>query len=374
MVTTGAVASTEALSSIDYSTILLLFGLMIISAQFTVSGFYNAVSSFLEKQLGNPKRFLFVLMISCGTVSAFLTNDVMCLAITPLIIPPIIRLKINPVPFVIAIAVSSNIGSAATIIGNPQNMLIAQSGSLSFYQHFLWSIIPVFFSMVLSWIIIQHIYRNSFVIKQKQTNGRANIHLRKETSLYNPHQTIKGMTVLLITLALFLSPLSRETTVMCTAAFLLISRTTRTMELLSRVDWQLLVLFCSLFIVIAGITKTGIPAEIIESMNRFGINIHNGYILGGISTLLSTAVSNVPATMLIVPHLPVGNKNVWYLLALTITFAGNLIIIGSIANIIAIEIAYANGVKISFMEHARIGIPVTLTSLLIAFGWYAITT
>ena len=367
MVVSGAIFPADALNAIDYPTMLLLGGLMVISAQFRLGGFYSKIAFKITDRFSSPKRFLFILMALTGCLSALLTNDIVCLAFTPVITTVLLKKKINPVPFLIGLAISANIGSAATIIGNPQNMLIGQTGKLAFGSFSIWCITPVLASLGISYLILLYLYKNKFysVTDNSKLIFAETIHNIE----FNSHQSLKGGLFLLAVIILFFTSIPREITVMTAAGLLLCSRTMKTVELLELVDWQLITLFCGLFIVVKGITVTGLPVQVVSDMATASISFNNNYILTTFTVLLSNIVSNVPATMLIIPHIAIGNSTSWYVLALAGTFAGNLITIGSIANLITFQIAERYGIIISFREHAKAGIPVTLASLLLLYIW-----
>ena len=130
-----------------------------------------------------------------------------------------------------------------------------------------------------------------------------------------------------------------------------------TRSLLGLVDWHLITLFCGLFIVIRGLETTGIPLMLIETFASKGIDLRNVFALTAVSGLMSNIVSNVPATMLLTKFLDPTHHVQWYVLAISSTFAGNLITIGSIANLITFEQARLYGVKVGFLEHAKVGYP-----------------
>jgi Na+/H+ antiporter NhaD/arsenite permease-like protein len=364
MVVFGVLTTKEAILSIDISTILLLYGLMVLSSQFRLGGFYTWTALKITKFMDKPERFLFVLMIVSAVLSAILANDIVCLAFTPVLTVSLLKAGLNPVPFLIGLAVSSNIGSASTIIGNPQNMLIGQLGKLDFGHFFLWCTPPSILSLIGSYFVIKAIYRNKF----KGDISPAIIERRAWQS-FDRHQSMKGIIATVILIVLFFTPIPREISAISIAGLLLCSRSMHTRSILGLVDWHLITLFCALFIVIKGIESVNLPSTMVEFLKDNGIDIHNLYILTGFSTLLSNFVSNVPATMLITKFLDPLNHIQWYVLALSSTFAGNLITIGSIANLITFEQAKEYGVKIGFKEHAKVGVPVTILSILITIVW-----
>ena len=368
MVATGALAMPQALQAIDAPTLLLLYALMVVSAQFRVGGFYTWTVLRLRRFISREKLFLLIVMAVTAVMSSILVNYVICLAFTPVLAVSLLQAGLNPVPFLIGMAVASNIGSAATIIGNPQNMLIGQMGHLEFGPFLAWCGVPSLISLALAYGTIVRLYRGRFQGTPPTHRGAAS------WPPFNRRQSIKGLLATGALIVLFFTHIPRELTALAIAGILLCSRQMRTRDMLEQVDWHLLTLFCGLFIVIGGVMLSGVPAALVAGLRGYGIDIHNLYVLTGLSALLSNVVSNVPATMLLTRFLDPAQATEWYVLALASTYAGNLITIGSIANLITIEQARPYGVVIGFKEHARIGIPVTVLSLLVALLWIWLRT
>jgi Na+/H+ antiporter NhaD/arsenite permease-like protein len=364
MIGFGVVTTGEAINSIDFPTILLLYSLMVISSQFRLGGFYTHIALKITRLMDNPMQFLFTLMAASAFLSAILTNDVICLAFTPVLAVSLLNAGYNPVPFLIGLAVSSNIGSAVTIIGNPQNMLIGQTGRLDFGHFFIWCLPPSILSLLGAFVIIAIMYRKKF-----HTDRSADLLPQNIWPEFNRHQSTKGIIAAIVLVSLFFTGIPREVSAIVIAGVLLCSRSMATKMILGLVDWHLLTLFCALFVLIQGIQSVDIFTSLINIMNNIGITVREPYTLTGISVLLSNLVSNVPATMLLTRFLEQSNHLPWYVLALSSTFAGNLILIGSIANFIIVEQAKQYGIRIGFVEHARVGIPVTLFSLTVLFLW-----
>ena len=368
MVATGILPMTEALHAVDMPTILLLYGLMIVSAQLRLGGFYTWSAMRIGTVVNRPRLFLVLMMLVSAVLSAVLVNDIVCLAFTPVIAVAVRAAGMNPIPFLLGLAVSSNIGSAATIIGNPQNMLIGQVGNLDFGRFLLWCAPPSILSLAAAYGVIAWLYRDSFL------SVRAPVRFERlaEWPELNRHQSAKGVIAVVVLMALFFTHIPRELTVITIAGILMCSRRMHTRSILGLVDWHLITLFCGLFIVIRGIETTNLPQATLDWLAGAGVNVRNLYALTGISAVLSNLVSNVPAVMVLVKFLNVHEPTQWYTLALASTFAGNLITIGSIANLIVLEQARGQGIEITFREHARTGIPVTLLSLLITLAWCAL--
>ncbi len=367
MVAVGVVSEAEALASIDFPTILLLYGLMVLSSQYRVSGTYTAIALRLTGFMDHPRRFLLILMLVAAGLSAVLTNDIVCLAFTPVLTVALVRAGRNPLPYLLGLACAANIGSAATIIGNPQNMLIGQVGRLDFARFLGWCLVPSFLSLAAAYLIISRLYLGSFRVPPAEPPGA-----KGEWPKFDPHQGRKSVFYTAVLVTLLFTPLPREVSALLVSGVLLCSRRIRTRAILGFVDWHLITLFCGLFIVIRGLEATGMPARAMAMLAGRGIEVGNLYLLGAVSTVLSNLVSNVPAVMILVKFLDAAQPESWYVLALSSTFAGNLVTIGSIANLIVIEEARKHGVTITFREHLKTGVPVTLASLAVTAAWIAI--
>ncbi|MBI5186652.1 MAG: anion transporter [Nitrospinae bacterium] len=365
MVVAGALSTDEAVRAIDTSTILLLYGLMVLSAQFRLWGFYTHVALGILRFMEKPRKFLAILMGVSALFSAVLANDIVCLAFTPVLAVSLVRARLNPLPFLIGLTCASNIGSAATIIGNPQNMLIGQIGGLDFGKFTLWCAPPSLLSLAAAYGIILAMYSGNW---DAPYTTYSEVHA--EWPPYNRYQSAKGLVLTMLLMALFLTSVPREFTALCVAAILMCSRKTATRSILGLVDWHLISFFCALFIVMEGVIKYGLPQQGILWMASNGLDINAPLALSGVSLVLSNIVSNVPAVLLLLKNMDLTATDNLYLLSLVSTFAGNLITIGSIANLITIEQAKAHGINIGFMEHARTGVPVAAASCLIAIGWF----
>ena len=267
-------------------------------------------------------------------------------------------------PFLIGLAAASNIGSAATIIGNPQNMLLGQVGKLDFVNFSRQCLPPVLLALAGAYVILLVIYRRQLP-KRHDAAGSG----QREYPAFNRHQTVKGMTVIVVLVVLFLTGLPRELSAIALAGFLLCSRRMKTRSLLGLVDWHLITLFCALFIVMAGIEAVHIPRQIMDVSGGQG----GGFGPHARSERLDRAAQQhgqqCAGGDAAGENTEPGPALSWVVVALASTFAGNLITIGSIANLIVIESAREYGVTIRFGEHARAGVPITLFSLLIIIIW-----
>lgn len=361
----------QAVNAIDYSTLILLFGLMLLSAQYDLGGFYSLITLKASDNQLTPKRFMALLIVFSGGLSALLSNDVICFALTPIVARIAIEREWNPVPFLLTLAAASNVGSAITIIGNPQNMFIGQKSHLDFALFLLWCGPP---SIISLWMLYGWATHRSTLTSNKlynPGNGVGNEH-KYEPQKRTQWQIQKALGLTLIMIILFFTPVPREMTVLGIAALLLMSRRFTTSRFLRLIDWPLLVLFIALFIIIKGFTLSGGMNLINEFLTSRGFNLYHPVSFSIISVLLSNLVSNVPAVMLLMADLPVHAVHLSYLLSITSTYAGNLIIIGSIANLIVIQQAGQLGITISFRKHLSWATPYAILSITIAVIWWFI--
>ncbi|MCP9438275.1 MAG: anion transporter [Nitrospira sp.] len=362
LVASGDVSLEEAGAAMHMPTLLLLFSFMVISAQLRLGGFYTWVTLRLARRPLPPPLFLAALIAVVAALSAVFSNDVVCLAVAPVLIEACRRRGLDPVPFLLALACAANIGSALTLIGNPQNMLIGESLRMSFGRYSLEALTPVALGLLVTWLLIVWRVRGNWGAPGGDQPIEAEA--RREPD-FDRWQTIKGLGVAAVLIALFLvAPWPRELVALAGAGVLLLSRRLHSRTTLGLVDWELLVLFIGLFIVNYAFQKTGLTAEAVRLLARHGVHLENPAPLFVLTFLLSNVVSNVPAVMLLLPlasHPMAGT-----LLALVSTLAGNLLIVGSIANIIVVEAAQRRGIAIDWRRHARIGVPVTAATLLVS--------
>ncbi len=360
LIASGDMPVQQMSSAVDLPTIALLFSLMVLSAQFRLSGFYAVVVRRMAVAPMSPKLLLGLLVLVVGVLSALLANDIVCLAVAPILIAGCAQRQLNPKPFLIALACAANVGSAATLIGNPQNILVGQVLKLSF-SHYLWQAgVPSLIGLVVVWLVIAGMTKGRWELKMKIP--------QMTVPKLDVWQTSKGAVLLVALVILFLvAPWPRELMALAVVGLLLCSRKMRSREMLGAVDWQLLVLFISLFVVNFVLNRAGYLGDMKAWLLNGGINIEQPVWLFSLSVVFSNLVSNVPTVMLLLSSATHGLAGP--ILALSSTLAGNLFIIGSIANIIVVEEAAQLDVHISWRDHARIGVPVTLSTLAIAAGW-----
>ena len=289
MIEVGTMSFSQAVDAVDLPTVLLLYALMVVSAQLKLSGFYTHIARLVSAFLIRPRFFLFICMLTSAVFSAILANDIICL-------------------------------------------------------------------------VFRHDFDQRLEIRDVDS-------IVQKFPRFVPRQSAKGLVVVGLLLICFLTQIPRESSAIAAAGVLLCSRKMKSRQILESVDWHLITLFCGLFIIVRGIEVAGLPTLLMGSLKTAHVDPHNLYVLCGLSAITSNLFSNVPAAMLLVKFLDPGRLDQWYALAVSSTFAGNLITIGSIANLIVIEQAASCGVRISFWDHARVGIPVTLASFVVLAVW-----
>ena len=371
LLATGDVSLEEAGRSIHAPTLILLFAFMVISAQLRLGGFYNFVTRRVAALPVAPPLLLGALIAVVGGLSAVFSNDIICLAMAPVLVDACLARRLDPVPYLLALACAANVGSALTLIGNPQIMLIGESLHLSFGAYLREAALPVLLGLGVTWWLIAWQFRGRWDCPASPVTRQAEQERREESHMhFDRWQTTKGLTVAAILVVVFLAaPWPRELAALAGAGLLLLSRRLHSRHMLGLVDWELLVLFVGLFVVNRAFQQTGLMTEAVRALADAGVDLQRPGLLFVTTFVLGNIVSNVPAVMLLLPlatHPMAGT-----LLALASTFAGNLLIVGSIANIIVVDAAERRGLRIDWRRHARVGVPVTLATLVIsgAYLW-----
>ena len=360
MVAFRIVDAPHALASIDFATIVLLFSMMLIVSNVRMAGFFDWVTALIIRWL-HPHHLLPTVILTTGILSAFLVNDIVCLVMTPLVVQLTRRFSLPALPYVIAVATASNIGSVATITGNPQNILIGSLSQIP-YVAFLVRLGPVaLIGLVVNWGVIRFVHRRTLcdIIEPRATGAiEASGTLRA-----------KPVVVLALVLGGFLAGAPPALAASLGAALLLITRSVEPRQVYAAVDWGLLVFFVGLFVIVGGAERAGLTATMLTPLSSWGLQ--HAPVFVGVTAVLSNIVSNVPAVMLlrgIVPGLPDPHLG-WLALAMSSTLAGNLTITGSVANIIVVERAAAEGVAVGFRDYLQVGLPVTVLTIAIGSLW-----
>lgn len=361
MLAIGTMTIDEAWNAIHHDTILLLFGMMIVVANLRLSGFFTLAGQAIVRRAHHPATLLGAIVGATAVLSAMFVNDTMCLVMTPLVVEVAVTLRRNPLPYLIGVAVASNIGSVATITGNPQNMMIGSYSGLP-YAYFFLRLAPIALAgCVLAVLLILLIYRAEF-----RRTGRLEVPPRPVE--LDRMLLVKSLTASVLLFAAFFAGVPVAKAAMVAGALLLITRRIHPEKIYEQIDWSLLVMFSGLFVVLAAVEKTSLDEQFLNLANS--LRLRNIAVLSLVSAVLSNLISNVPAVMVLKPvvqRLPDATAG-WLTLAMSSTLAGNLTLLGSVANLIVVEQARKHTV-ISFWEYTRVGLPLTLATL--AFGaWW----
>jgi len=365
MVGVGVLSPGEAFAAIDAATIALLLGMMVVVANLRLSGFFHLLTEWVGHHARHPLLLLAGVVVVTGVLSAFLVNDAVCLAVTPLVSDVLLRLRRDPLPYLLAVAMASNAGSVATITGNPQNMIIGSLSGIP-YLHFAIALTPVaVVALVVVWAVIVVVHRRDFV-------GAPPVAITDDTPLvYHRALVIKTVIVLaLMVVAFFLGAPVSEVAVLG-GAYLLLTRRVKPDKVYGSIDWPLLVMFAGLFVVVAGLEKAVLGPRAIAAIG--GLNLAAVPVLAVATAALSQLVSNVPAVLVLRPFVaPLADPTrAWLVVAMASTLAGNFTIVGSVANLIVVQQARAAGIAISFWRYFAVGAPVTLITLAFGIFWLA---
>jgi Na+/H+ antiporter NhaD/arsenite permease-like protein len=365
LVGAGVLTPQEAYNAVDIDTIVLLLGMMIVVANLRVSGFFRVVNAFIARRVHRPITLLLAVAGASGFLSAFLVNDTICLVMTPLVTELTLRMKRNPVPYLLAIAMCSNIGSVATITGNPQNMIIGSLSHVS-YGAFAASLAPIAaFGLVAAVTLIVALHRGEFL-----AGGR--LPAIKLPAHYHRPLMVKTLVILAAMIALFFIGQPVAEVAIVGGAFLLLTRRVSPSKIYRQIDWPLLVMFTGLFIVVAALEKVAIGPEAIEAVGR--IRLDDVAVLSAITAVLSNVVSNVPAVLVLKPFVePLADpQRAWLIVAMASTLAGNFTLVGSVANLIVAERARAHGATLGFWAYFRVGAPLTVLTTLAGIAWMSL--
>jgi Na+/H+ antiporter NhaD/arsenite permease-like protein len=358
MVGTGVLSAEEAYYAIDFNTITLLLGMMIVVANLRICGFFRVVTDWIATHVRHPLALLVAVVLAAGVLSAFLVNDTICLVMTPLVLELVARVRRNPLPYLLAIATASNIGSVATITGNPQNIIIGSVSQIP-YGAFAAALAPVAaIGLVIATLLIALIHRREFFTRERLEKAAMPTH-------YHGRLMAKTLLVMAAMVVLFFLGQPPATVAIVGGAFLLLTRRVKPEKIYIEIDWPLLVMFVGLFIVVAGFEKMVLTPDVTGAAGR--LHLDDATVLAGITALLSNVVSNVPAVLVLKPfvsNLP-DPQHAWLVIAMSATLAGNFTLVGSVANLIVAQRAKARGVEIGFWAYFKIGAPLTLATIAI---------
>jgi Na+/H+ antiporter NhaD/arsenite permease-like protein len=359
MLACGVLSLRDAARAVDYETIVLLFGMMVVVAYLRMAGFFALATGRIAARFSGPMTLLAVTIALSGVLSAFLVNDVVCVALTPLVLHLCQRLKRPPVPYLVGLATASNVGSVATITGNPQNIII---GSL-----FTARLAPVaVIALVLNFIVVALVYRNALGAEAPGSPADDVPRPRVHRGLL-----VKSVVVALVTVGSFFAGQPIALVALAAAGVLMLDRV-RPEKVYAAVDWPLLVMFAGLFVVVQAFEVNVVRAWGLE---RWGaLRASPVVLVSGLSVVLSNLVSNVPAVLLFKPLMAVMPQKelAWLALAMSSTLAGNLTVLGSVANLIVVENARRAGTELGFLEYLKVGAPLTVVTTLVGVAWLAL--
>jgi len=362
LVALGAISLEEAYQAVDWNTILLLFGMMVLNVNLRLAGFFQQVTVQVVRFARTPRRLLALIIGVSGVFSAVFLNDTIVLVFTPLILDVTLGLRRNPLPYLVGLVTAANIGSVATITGNPQNMLVGLSSGIGFVE-FTLALAPVaVVGLAVAWGVLIVVYRQEF--RAVPLAPAVGIELAVDARLLR--KSLLATAVMVVALILG-TPVPLAAAV--AAALLLVTRRTEPELVFQEIDWGLLVFFCGLFVVTGSIETSGL-GEMLFSLLR--PHADGGALpLTAVSLLLSNLVSNVPAVMLFRPIVPslADPTTAWLTLAMATTLAGNLTLLGSVANLIVAEIARKRGIHLSFVEYLKAGTAIAVLTLAFGVFW-----
>ncbi|WP_029631260.1 anion transporter [Zavarzinella formosa] len=371
MLASGLLTFDEAVSAVDFATLVLLLGMMIVVAYLRRGGLFATLAGLALGRVRHPAGLLAVTMALSGVLSALLVNDVVCLALTPLVLHLARHLRLDPRPHLIGLAVASNAGSVATLTGNPQNMIIGGLSHIS-YLRFAAKLAPVaLLSLAAAYLVTWFVFRGALrpggmPVESKPSKTTAKQPRRRQ------HRSllVKSLAVTLVAVGLFFAGFPMAIVALGAAAILLLDRVNPA-NVYRQIDWSLLVMFAGLFVVVHAFEMRVLSRW--DAGQWSAIRDQPVVVLSGVSAFLSNIVSNVPAVLLfkpIIPELPAGSQeSAWLALAMSSTLAGNLTVLGSVANLIVVEYARKEGVIVTLADYCRVGIPVTILTLLIGIAW-----
>ncbi|HEY6461620.1 MAG TPA: SLC13 family permease [Polyangiaceae bacterium] len=364
LVAAGVLSVHEAQAAVDGATLGLLFGMMMLSAALDVSGAFALVGWWVTRRARTPLGLLATVSIAAALLSAFLINDVVCIAFTPLVLRIATTVRRDPKPYLLVLATSSNIGSVATVTGNPQNILIGSLSHLS-YGRFAAALAPVAVAaLAVNVLVVWTIYRRTLGGPFDDAAGR-----EKRPRIYRRWVWKSGLVMIAVLVA-FVAGVPPVVASLLGAAAMLLTRAVDPKRLYVRVDWTLLALFTGLFVVVGAVEKAGLAERTLRLLQP----MHPQSIWGltAVAAILSNLVSNVPAVMVLkslVPRLP-NPDAAWLTLAMASTLAGNLTLPGSLASVIVVERAKGRA-RVSFLDFLKVGAPTALASLVIGAAWLA---
>jgi Na+/H+ antiporter NhaD/arsenite permease-like protein len=365
MVASGALSLEDAYKAIDLDIITLLLGMMIVVASLHLSGFFTIATTWVVEHAKRPMILLCAVTATSGIFSAFLVNDAICLVLAPLVLELTLRMGRKPVPYLLAVAMASNVGSAATITGNPQNIMIGSFSQIP-YTTFALALGPVaLVGLVITVGLVALFHREEFAGSGLMTPVKANIRVDRVL-------VARALLATALVVAVFFAGQPPAKAAIIIGGLLLLTRRVKSERVYAEIDWSLLLMFAGLFIIVAGAQHALLTPDLIAHVSR--LHLDHIPILSAVTAVLSNLVSNVPAVLMMKPFvesLP-DHATAWLTVALASTLAGNFTILGSIANLIVVQKAATRGIEISFWAYFRVGAPLTIITLVLGTLWLSL--
>lgn len=368
MVAFGVMTPKEAYELVNWDTICLLLGMMIVAEHLRSAGLFETITSKLES-FNKPFALLTVVAFSAAILSAILVNDPVCVVFTPLVLLLCHKKHLNPLPFLIVLATSSNIGSCLTLTGNPQNMIIGSISKLGFIPFMSKMFLPFLVAMAINLGLAWLYYGKKLTLDSATPETKAADAAITEAEDH-PLKTRRlriGLLGLVITCIGFITGCSMAFSALAGAVIVITFHRKDPGEIFAKLDWSLLMFFSALFVVIGGLQTSGLAVAIADwSLKLISGSLNQQiWIFSGVTLIGSNLLSNVPFVLLASNSVPsLSNPELfWCLLAFVSTIAGNLTIFGSVANMIVTETA-GDKCKISFWEFARFGMVSTILCLI----------
>ncbi|SEF15237.1 transporter, YbiR family [Rhizobiales bacterium GAS191] len=362
MVASGALSLEDAYKAVDLDTITLLLGTMIVVANLRLSGFFSVANAWVIAHARRPLILLGAVVATSGFFSAFLVNDAICLVLAPLVLELTLALGRRPVPYLLAVAMASNIGSTATITGNPQNIMIGSFSHIP-YTKFALALGPVaLVGLIITVALIVLFHRGEFT-------GAARLEAPRPKVDANRILVIRALLATLIMIALFFAGVAPAKAAIIIGGLLLLTRRLKSWRIYAEIDWSLLLMFAGLFIIVAGAQHALLSPDIIAAVGE--LHFDQVPVLSAVTAVLSNLVSNVPAVLMLTPFVGALKEHdtPWLVIAMASTLAGNFTVLGSIANLIVVQRAADSSVVIGFWDYFRVGAPLAIITLAIGTLW-----
>jgi Na+/H+ antiporter NhaD/arsenite permease-like protein len=363
MVASGTLSLEEAYKAVDLDTITLLLGMMILVASLRLSGFFAIATFWVVERAKKPVILLCAITATSGIFSAFLMNDAICLVLAPLVLELTRRMGCNPVPYLLAVAMASNVGSTATITGNPQNIMIGSFSHIP-YTKFALALGPVaLIGLLITVAMVALFYRKEFFGAEPLVAVKPNLRINRVL-------VVRALLATAVMIALFFAGQPPAKAAIIIGGLLLLTRRVKSKRIYAEIDWSLLLMFAGLFIIVAGAQRTLLTPDWVAAAVSH-LHLDQVPILSAVTAVLSNLVSNVPAVLIIKPFVEslANHDTAWLTIAMSSTLAGNFTLLGSIANLIVVQKAAEHGVEISFWDYFRVGAPLTVITLVIGTVW-----